>query len=429
MHGFTVSTDAIRQAADGVGSLASRVDDFQQNTGRAVESLSGAHPWGLIGKPMQQEFLSLATEFQGHLDHMAGAIKGAQKRLHNTVAGYTATEFAILQTLGRTGDNGNGGNGKQLRQLNPASRFYRDHRLANGAITALPSSLGLLGATALDTWRLVGDAESDDKYNISTDIAAITADASMAGMFTISDILQVRTDPLGWLIRGGLGFLLNAFYWTKTVTDWVTGDPIATGQAAYNFDSIAQGGRALAGDVERALAETISTWQGEAADAARKRLTALQDGIAATGGCADKTAALLQLASAIITDVEAIVRGVINDLVTWVVMTWISAQLVAAGTWGTSQIAATARITSASMTALGRLQKLIMLTTTFIQRIRTIVRRLTTRLGQAAVIRRVVPLTGGTEALERRRLRWCPFQRDGRATGRRNRPACLDISV
>jgi hypothetical protein len=383
VKGFEVSPDAIKRAAHGVGSLASRVDGFQQATAKALESVSGSHPWGLIGKPMQWEFQSLATEFQKHLDHMTGAIKGAQKRLGNTAAAYTTAELAILETLGRAGQVGDETHGSGLRQLNPASQFYLHHHFWNGAILASPNSLGMLGATALDALRLTGDAESNDKYNVATDIAMLTADGSMAALSVYSDVLQVRTDPLGWLIRCGVGFLLNAFYWTKIVTDSVTGDPIATGQAAYNFDSIAQGCRSLAHDLEQAVGETIGngSWHGEAADAARKRLTALRNGITATADCADMTAALLQLASTIITDLEFIVRGLISDLITWVIMTWFAAQLLAAETFGTSEAAAVARITSASATTLGRVQKLITLATTMVQRVLATASRLITRLG------------------------------------------------
>jgi hypothetical protein len=378
MDGFTASAGAISNAAHGVGVLASRVHELHRSTDDVVRSLSGTHPWGLL-RTLRQDFLSLAAEFKQHLDHMSGAIDGAKQRLNDTATNYSAAERACVEALATTGNQHDSEQG--VRQLNPASRFYQEHRTWNGVITAGFSPFGQLGSAALHSWRLVGDLTSDDKYNIGPDIANLVTDASVALLSVRADYNFFRADPLGYLVRNGLGFLLNAFYWTKSIADRLTGDPIAIGQAAYGFDSVAEGCRKLAADLGETLQQTLcETWRGSAADIARQRLTGLRDGIAHTGGSADNIAALLQLVTSLITDVESIVRGMITDLITWAVVTWISAQLLGAETFGVSEVAAAERITAESARTAGTVGRVLTWLTVILRRISRLIGRLRAEL-------------------------------------------------
>jgi hypothetical protein len=376
MFGFFASPGAIGSAAYGIGALATRVETFHRSTDDVKRSLSPAHAWGML-RPLRQDFLSLAAGFEQHLNHLSGAIDGAKRRLDRTAANYSSADKACLQMLAKVGNDY--GDGLRLRRLNPASRFYQDHRLWNGVIASTPSSIG--GSTVLHSWRFLGDLNSDDKYNIGTDVAMLATDASIAFLQVRADYAHLRADPLGLLIRAGMPFLLNAFYWTKSVTDWLTGDPIATGQAAYNFDSIAEGCRKLAADLGETVDRALSgTWHGTAADSARQRLTAMRDGITETAGGADRTAALLQLVSSLITDVETIIRAMITDVVTWAIVTWFSAQLAAAETFGASEVAAAERITAESERTAADVGRLMTSLTAMLRRISGLVSRLRTEL-------------------------------------------------
>lgn len=376
MNGFSASTGALGGAAEGIAALTSRVQTFHRSADEVTRTLSASHAWGAF-RPLREDFLSLAAEFRQHLDHMSGAVDGASDRLHDTASGYSSADAACLEVLAETGRDYAGDT--DLRQLNPASRFYVDHRTANGFITSLPGFGGMAGSAGMDAWRFWGDLSRTDKYNVGTDIAMFAADASNALLSVPSDIAHFRADPLGFLILTGIPFLMNTFYWTKSVTDWLTGDPIATGQAAYDFDSIAQGCHGLATDLGRAVERTLdATWQGTAADAARYRLTALRNGIADTGDSADQIAALLQLVSSLITDAEAIVRGMITDVVTWAVTIWLAAQMTAVETLGASEAVAAERITAESARIADQVRGLMMRLTSLLRRVRGIVIKLRT---------------------------------------------------
>jgi hypothetical protein len=380
MDGFTVSADAVGGAAHGIGTLAARVETFHRATDDAARSLSSEHAWGLL-RSLRQDFLSLATEFKEHLNHMSGAIDGAKKRLHGTAANYSSAETACLRVLAKVGNEY--GDGRRLRELNPASQFYQNHRIWNGVIISAPSFVGAWGSTGLHSLRLYGDLNSDDKYNIGTDIALLATDASTAYLSTIGGIANLRADPMGFLVRCGIPFLLNAFYWTKSLTDLLTGDPIATGQAAYNFDSIAQGCRTLATNLDETMDRTLGeTWRGTTADAARLRLTEMRDGITETAGSADRTAALLQLVSSLITDVEAVIREMINEVVVWAAVAWISAQLAAVETFGVSELVAAQRITAESERTAGVVGHVMASLLGMLRRIKGLVPRLRAELRQ-----------------------------------------------
>lgn len=383
MAGFVAAPGAIHGAAHGVGALISQVAGFERVATQASGSLSGRHPWGLLGEVyLRSECTELMEEFQTHLRLMRAAFEGAQERLKGTASAYSAAERATAEMLASLGAKLGASGHEQLRQLNPASRFYRDHRTLNGMIVALPAPFGSLGASVLDTVRLCGDLSSDDKYNIGTDLAMLGADVTGAGLATFGSWYWFRGDPLGFLILVGLFFLVHAFYWTKDAADWVTGDPVRIGQAAYNFDSIAEGCRKLARDFDGILKNDLGNdvWAGEAAEAARERLAALRDGIDATGRSADQVAAMLQLTSSIIACVEGLVIGIIYNLILWAVRIWFSAQLLAVETGGVSEAAAAARITTESAQTSIKVGRLIKLAARFMRYVAALMRRMVAAL-------------------------------------------------
>ncbi|GAA4499911.1 hypothetical protein GCM10023191_047600 [Actinoallomurus oryzae] len=361
--GFQVDHHSVRLAGHGVDSLRSRVTDMQRVAKAASDSLDHFLPWGCLGEIfLRGKCISLMQAFHLHLDHMGKALGGAAERLGDTAHRYSETELAILQVLSAAGENTAGREG--VRQLNWVSQFYQKHTNLYWGINYLPPPLGALGASGLNSARFVSDLRSDDKFNTSTDLAALTSSLVTAGFGFFSAKTAVRLNPLGYLTAFGLTFLLNYFQWTKRAADLVTGDPMRTGQAAYNYDSLAKSCHRLAQDLGTTLNRFLGNgaWRGKAAEAASKRLEALRDGIAETGRRADDVAAMLQLTSAIIGSVEGIVRAAINEVITWAVLTWMAASLLAAETGGVSEAAAIPKIAQRSAetaTWVGRLIRLV----------------------------------------------------------------------
>ncbi|MEQ4720801.1 hypothetical protein [Nonomuraea sp. B19D2] len=360
-----------------MASLTDRVDGIRKLADQANAELFRFHPWGMLGEiELRGDCTALMTEFSGLLDTMRKSLDDVGERLRNTSINYAEDDEALLRVLAAAAARKEV-EPEAIRELNPASRFYRDHRLLNGIIEALPYPLGQLGMTALLGVRTYGDATSDDRFNLGSDIALLTQSAISTFFGLRTGPSTIRADPLGYLLNNGAKFLINAMYWVKWAVDWVTGDPIATGQAAYNFDSMATSLRGLARGFEQALDAAFKEgeWQGAVSEAARARLTAFHEGIAETGDLADKVAAKLQLASAIIGTVEGIIRETVNGLITWAVKNWFYASMLAGPTGGQSMVVAAREISAASADSASRVGAMIDNATALFRRLAVLMRR------------------------------------------------------
>lgn len=378
--GFTFDGEGIRQAVKGIDELSARVGKFQRSADDAADSLSGFHPWGAIGEIyLRRETDELMAECQEHLRHLRKAFSGARDHLDQTGKTYATAETASAVLLSKVGNDGRAAEQNRLRQLNPASRFYRDHRLLNGLITEGPFPFNCIGSSVIHTLRFMGDLRSDDHYNIATDIANLAVDAPLGIVSFLEFYNTMRANPLNYLIRTIPYGILGSMYWTKWVADWVTGDPIATGQAAYNFDSIAEGCRRLAQELTDGLDESLSggrAWGGTTAEGAADRLGTFRDGITETGNHADSVAAILQLASSIMGTVEGIVKGLIADLISWAVQIWFAAQLTVGISAGTSEIAAAAQISERSAATASEVSGLLRRVAALLRRLASLMKRL-----------------------------------------------------
>jgi hypothetical protein len=382
MEYLVVHTDAIKDAEYKLGLLGSRMAEFQRTAAKASELVSGRHPWGLLGEiRLRGSCMSVMDEFQDHLRYAENAVHGARLRLRQTASNYSEAEQKNVAAVLSAAFDEKDTQGR-VRQLNWASRFYQDHHIVNGALVSLPYPFGYASASVLGTGRFISDLTSDDHYNLGADFVGLADDFVSMGLTAYAFYKQVKFDPLGYLVSGGVAFLCSALWWTKYAADCVTGDPLATGQAAYQFDSIAEALRRLAGDLQSALNETIgdNSWQGTAAELASKELTGLRDALAETGSIADGVAAMLQLASSLIGSVENIVISAINSLINWAVMTWFAAHLTAAETGGVSEFVAAGKIYSESSRTASRVGKFIDLVTRTFRHIATLFERMLAKL-------------------------------------------------
>jgi hypothetical protein len=382
MDYLVVQTDAIKDAEYKLGLLGSRMVEFQRTAAKASRLVSGYHPWGAIGEVhLRGSCMSLMYEFRDHLQYAEDAVHGARLRLNETASNYSEAEQKNVANALSAAFDEEDIRGR-VRPLNWASRFYQDHHLVNGALISVPYPFGYISSSVLGVGRFISDLTSDDKYNIGTDVAGLTDNLASLGLTSFSFYKQIKFDPLGYLASGGVGFLCTAFWWTKYVADYVTGDPLATGQAAYQFDSLAEALRRLAQDLQNALNSTIGgrSWRGIAADRAGEELAGLRDALASTGAIADGMAAMLQLASSLIGSVENIVISAINSLINWAAMTWFAANLTAAGTGGLSELAAAGKISSESSLTASRVGRLIGLVKKLFRRIATCFERVSTTL-------------------------------------------------
>ncbi|GAA2702929.1 hypothetical protein [Nonomuraea recticatena] len=382
MEKLVFSPQAIDRAARGIDALSSLVGESRRVSNKAAASLAGPRAFGGLGEAvgLRDAYVEMANEFSACLKEMEEAIDGARDRLRAVAANLATADIAsmaMFSMLAGTADEAS-----KIRKLNPASEFYQNHRLLNGIIENLPWPLGALGRSALGAVRFMGDLTSGDKYNIITDLCALTLEISTF-VFGVRAVRHtVAADPLNYLFVVVVQLGMKGLYWTKDLADFVTGDPLATGQAAYEYDSIAESCRKLVDQLEATINNNIGNgaWEGEAAEAARARIEGLRDGISHVGSTADSVAATLQLASSIIGTVEHIVIAIIADLLYFAVAIWFNAQFFAPATMGQSQVVAATRISNMSATAATTVGKLIQTAAIHLRQILKLVQRIVSRL-------------------------------------------------
>lgn len=375
-----VDHGSLGDAARGVDVLRSRADTLRRALSDATEPLHALHPWGLLGQIyLHGACVSLIDECDAHLKNLEEAFDGAHERITASSRNYSGAERVLVEMLGATRIDREE---EVLRKLNPASRLYRDHRTVYGLIEGAPFPLNSWGASILHTIRFIGDLRSDDKYNITTDLAMLATDLSGAAFQAGRALQWYRTDPLALAIFAGVSFVTRAFYWTKDTADWFTGDPVRIGQAAYNFDSLSKGCHGLAEDFMEGIRRTLArgSWEGAAAREAMERLTALGEGIEETGHSADQVSAMLQLSSSVMGTFEGIVKGVISDAITVAVYYCVAYQCLMGPTAGFARANAVMAVNRTSATAATRTGRLLALAMTFLQRLQLLMRRAVARL-------------------------------------------------
>lgn len=211
----------------------------------------------------------------------------------------------------------------------------------DGYTIAKDASEGNYGAAASDVAGVVGDAKD-----------FVSAAASSAGG------MARWADPLGMLANHGLGFLLDHCGILKSAMDLVTGDSETVTGASDTWGDIATELKELAKTTEETIGSGLKDWGGQGAQAAGKQLAELVLAIQGIGGEADNMKQLLEASAALMEAALEVVKSIISDLVSWLIMTWVAAQVAAVVTVGASEVAAlgasVAEITVTSVRVAGK---------------------------------------------------------------------------
>ena len=147
-------------------------------------------------------------------------------------------------------------------------------------------------------------------------------------------------DPIGWLVGQGLNFLISVVQPLEDAIHMVSGDGPALQQAAENFGAIAKGVGELRSKFDEELANSVQTWGGEAADVASSKLGEFANGITGVSEQAGEMAQLLQMSSMVMTIIEDVIKAILTELITWLIMIWIPALAAAVPSFGASTAAA-----------------------------------------------------------------------------------------
>src|SRR5699024_7804490 len=154
------------------------------------------------------------------------------------------------------------------------------------------------------------------------------------------DVVGGITDPVAWLVSNGLDFLVSNIQPLQDALHEVTGDGPALEQAAENFTTIGEGLQDMRTNFEQEVGESLQGWTGYAAQTAGTRLAEFSSGIGGVAGQAGQISQLLQASSKIMTTIEEFIKGLIADLVAFLIEIWVPALASSVFTLGGSTAAA-----------------------------------------------------------------------------------------
>ncbi|MBE1498989.1 hypothetical protein H4696_006089 [Amycolatopsis lexingtonensis] len=179
-------------------------------------------------------------------------------------------------------------------------------------------------------------APHPDGVDIALGLGTIATDTTSFIQSSASTITDIATDPLGWLVGQGLNFLISAVQPIQDAIHFVSGDGPALATAAGNFGAIATGLDELAKNFAQVADTSLAAWKGDAGDAARKSLGEFAHGIGGVSAKSGDMAQMLQLSSMLMSFVEDLIKAILTELVTWLIMIWIPALAAAVPTCGAS---------------------------------------------------------------------------------------------
>jgi hypothetical protein len=166
-------------------------------------------------------------------------------------------------------------------------------------------------------------------------------------------------DPLGWLVGQGLNFLISVVQPLEDAIHFVSGDGPALQQAGENFGAIAEGIAELRTTFADDLQSTVQTWGGSASEAAGTKLGEFAHGIDGVAGQAGELAELLLMSSMIMQVIEDVIKAILTELITWLIMIWIPALAAAVPSCGASTAAAGAATGVRVASTAGRVSRIV----------------------------------------------------------------------
>ncbi|MEV0050054.1 WXG100 family type VII secretion target [Saccharopolyspora shandongensis] len=211
----------------------------------------------------------------------------------------------------------------------------------------------------------------------------------------LSSATSFALDPMGFLIGTGVEFVINFVAPVRDAIQLVTGDSEALAKSAQSFAEVQGEIDKLGQNLTNRLDSELADWDGEAADALRKKMAKFVDGVHATGGQANNISQLLQMSGTMMEAAEGVIKGILSDFLTWAITTWITATASAGPTFGGSIAAATAVTTAEAGITCARAAQQIQKITKIIGHIMDVITAIKALLDTIRIIESVKQITDG----------------------------------
>lgn len=211
------------------------------------------------------------------------------------------------------------------------------------------------GAGALDSGLSLGKHFYDNiRHGEDLDAFAIAMDGVSFGL----DVLSLVLNPLGEVVKAGVGWLMEHLDFIREPLELLTGDPELVEQAAQTWNNIAAELEAVAGDYEGALS-TTSGWDGDAAVAYRRIALQYTQSLRDVAAEAKTSAQWITTGGMVVATARALIFDIIATFISDVIT---RALLALASSWftmGGSVAAFTASIFADAVKVMAKIQKKI----------------------------------------------------------------------
>ncbi|MFK0243384.1 WXG100 family type VII secretion target [Amycolatopsis azurea] len=198
-----------------------------------------------------------------------------------------------------------------------------------------------LGKDSVSAYKQVFDGKTEaDGVDIAMGVTTIALDAKTLIQSGSQTIVDIATDPLGWLIGQGLSFLINVVQPVQDAIHFVSGDGPALSKAAENFGALAKALQDMSVNFDQVADERLAGWAGDAGTAAKKGLAEFSSGINGVAAKAGDMAQMLQINSMVMTFIEELIKAILTEVISWLITLWVPAIAAAVPTCGASTAAA-----------------------------------------------------------------------------------------
>jgi hypothetical protein len=181
---------------------------------------------------------------------------------------------------------------------------------------------------------------------------------AMDGVSVGLDVLSMAMNPLGELVKAGVGWLMESVDFIREPLELLTGNPDLVMEAAQTWNNIATELEAVAGDYQGALSST-SGWDGDAAIAYKRLAMAYTAGLHDVAAQAKESARWITTGGMVVATARAIIFDIIATFISDVIT---RALLALASSWftlGGSLAAFTASVFAEAALIMAKIQKKI----------------------------------------------------------------------
>jgi uncharacterized protein YukE len=223
-----------------------------------------------------------------------------------------------------------------------------------------------------------------DGFAIAEDISALVSgvrsgnwiDAAIGGVATGMDTLAMVFDPIGALASMGIAWLMEHIQPLKQALDSLAGDPGQISAFAQTWQNVATQARASGAELQDAVSRQAGSWTGAAATAyqrhARSHEAALEGIAEGAGGIAE----IVQGAGMLVATVRGMVRDLIADCISTLLVRLPIWAAEAGVTLGVATPVIVAQVSALVAKWAARIGKLLKALVNSIQQLVPIIRRL-----------------------------------------------------